>query len=440
MQKTTLQKGIYDNELVKHSATIHISNKLTLIERKIVNVLLKNAYNDLLSSSFFNIKLSSLTDQIGWHSYNTTDLKEAISNLVGTKVEWNIFKKDKKNSWTISTLISSANLEDRPGYCRYSYSEELKLLLSNPNIYARLDLMVQRKFSSKHALAIWEYLIEALCTSDHKETTTNWMTLEDYRRLLGIEDSKYPEFKKFNAWLIKAPLKEINEVSDINAKVEFEKINRRIVSIRFLTSRKKDFQPTLGLEEANNDNLDQDDKIESQEVLLNTLCKEFKLSRAVAEKHILKYGVEQIEANMEYVRVQNKKGKIGNLAAYTVTAIKDDLQLEKTLKESSVVEDDSHLWGKSKQPDLQEKFNEFLEIVKQAVGEDSFKSWFKINLVSLEVDKLLFDAKSTFIAETLIEKHGEVIKDAIYKTFQVKKCSMKDYRIAAERVGWKHIT
>ncbi|MEM5398387.1 hypothetical protein, partial [Staphylococcus gallinarum] len=37
------------SELKKHVATVHVSGELSLLERKIVNVLLLNAYDELLT-------------------------------------------------------------------------------------------------------------------------------------------------------------------------------------------------------------------------------------------------------------------------------------------------------------------------------------------------------------------------------------------------------
>ena len=412
MENNNISTKVKYNELVKHSATIHINNNLSLIERKISNIFLKNAYDNLLSQNIFDIKISNLAEELGWKSYKSSDLKQAIRNLVTTKVEWNIFKKDKKNSWSISTLLASADLEEEQGICKYSYSEGLKKLLNSPNIYARLDLLIQKRFGSKHALAIWEFLVEALCTRNYQEIITEWMTLEQYRSLLNIDNSKYPEFKKFNAWLIKAPLKEINELSDITATAEFEKRGRKVVAVRFKAKRKKELQLSLDIE--NQINQDQDEVVEFKSTLLKEMSKEFDLRKKLSEKIILKYGVEQIVLNLDYVRVQIEKGGIKNIAAYTVYAIENDLRIKNAEKETEEEklkkENYQKTRNKSVNSDYQELFNKVLISLEKEVGKINFKNWFRsINLGNIEEKKVILLSDSNFIANYLQENYLNIL-------------------------------
>lgn len=44
-------------ELKKHVAAVHIRNRLSLLERKVANILLLNAYEDLLTQEVHTIKV-----------------------------------------------------------------------------------------------------------------------------------------------------------------------------------------------------------------------------------------------------------------------------------------------------------------------------------------------------------------------------------------------
>jgi truncated hemoglobin YjbI len=48
-------------EVIKHSAAIHIQNNITLLQRRAWNVLLHNAYDDLLSDDEYRITVKTLT-------------------------------------------------------------------------------------------------------------------------------------------------------------------------------------------------------------------------------------------------------------------------------------------------------------------------------------------------------------------------------------------
>ena len=46
--------------------------------------------------------------------------------------------------------------------CSYAYGPSLREKLHNPRMYARLCLALQNRFSSKHALALWELFVDYL--------------------------------------------------------------------------------------------------------------------------------------------------------------------------------------------------------------------------------------------------------------------------------------
>ena len=55
-----------DQNLKKHIAAIHISNRLTLTQRKASNVLLYNAYDSLLTARVHSIRVKDLAEAIGF--------------------------------------------------------------------------------------------------------------------------------------------------------------------------------------------------------------------------------------------------------------------------------------------------------------------------------------------------------------------------------------
>jgi hypothetical protein len=50
---------------------------------------------------------------------------------------------------------------------------------------------------------------------------------------MGIPQGMYPEFKKLNQYVIKEPLEEINEVTDLTVTVEYKKEGRSVVAVKF---------------------------------------------------------------------------------------------------------------------------------------------------------------------------------------------------------------
>jgi hypothetical protein len=84
-------------DIIKCSATIAISNALSLFERKLWNHLLAHAFMSPKDSSVFSVALATLKEKMGFDSKNIEYLKNALRNLVKTVVEFNILGKDKSN-------------------------------------------------------------------------------------------------------------------------------------------------------------------------------------------------------------------------------------------------------------------------------------------------------------------------------------------------------
>ena len=84
-----------DQNLKKHIAAIHISNRLTLTQRKASNVLLYNAYDSLLTARVHRIRVKDLAEAIGFNTHNLDPLKEALKTLARTVLEWNILDESE---------------------------------------------------------------------------------------------------------------------------------------------------------------------------------------------------------------------------------------------------------------------------------------------------------------------------------------------------------
>ena len=221
-------------EVIKHSAAIHIQSNITLLQRRAWNVLLANAYDDLPSQDEYNVRIKELTHVLEFDSKKDDYLKEALRALTTCAVEWNVLGKDGDNEWGVTTLLAQAKI--RNGICTYAYSPELRRRLHNPRMYARISLSMQNKFESKHAQALWEVCVDYL---DETRNTgeTPFLSLETYRKLMGIAGNLYPEFKAFNRRVIKEPVEEINRVTDFHVEAVYQRKARQIVAIKFKVRR-----------------------------------------------------------------------------------------------------------------------------------------------------------------------------------------------------------
>lgn len=225
-------------QLRKHIAAVHVAGDLNLIERKIINVLLLNAYDNLLTQEEHTISIALLCKMIGWKSSKAYDeLKKAIRRIKAIVIDFDVLHdSDKPSEWTATSPVGEATLSG--GLCTYSYGPRLRAKLANPDIYAVINMNIQRKFQSAYALALYEN-----CIRFRKVGSTGWIAVDDWRRLFGVAKftadkqpipSAYDSFKVFSAKVIKTAVAEVNQVSNIIVSPEYQKQGRNVTHIRFV--------------------------------------------------------------------------------------------------------------------------------------------------------------------------------------------------------------
>ncbi|MDD9745396.1 MULTISPECIES: replication initiation protein [Marinovum] len=211
----------------KNVAAIHVSGKLTLLQRKLSNVLLLNAYDHLVSRPKHQIDARTLCMMVGYNSNDMETLKASLRSLAETTAEWDMLGADGQHEWGVSALLSYAKLKG--GICEYAYSPALAEKLHDPKVFALINLNIQRRFTSGHALALYENCYRFVRTG-----STGWWPIDLFRRLMGVDGSAYYEsFKHLNAKVIKPAVKEVNKTSNILLDPEFRKMGRQVSELRF---------------------------------------------------------------------------------------------------------------------------------------------------------------------------------------------------------------
>ena len=119
-------------EVKKHVGAIHVDGKLTLLQRKIANVLLWNAYDNLLKQEKHRIRVRDIASIVGFDSNDRELLKEGLRGLAKTPLEWNLLHEDGEEEWGVAPMLSQAVI--RGGYCSYAYAPDLREKFFNPEI------------------------------------------------------------------------------------------------------------------------------------------------------------------------------------------------------------------------------------------------------------------------------------------------------------------
>lgn len=309
-------------ELKKHAATIHCSNTLSLLQRKITNALLYHAYKELMLKEEHEITVKQLCRLIGYHGNNHAVIKEALRGLISTVIEWNIVDDETgSENWTASSIIASVSLEGP--ICYYAYSPRMKQLLHSPSMFGKIDLVIQSRFRSSYGLALYEN-----CIRYRGLPHTKWFEMDLFKKLMGVQSGKYDIFRDFKRRVLDKAVDEVNTYSDLIIAPDFIKEGRKVVKIRFkLKERAK--RTRLGSKQ---------EKVKLVSVehteLREKLFENFNLSLDQIEGLMREYSIEFIQDKVGMIEESRpyQEGKIKNLAAYLISAVKNDYQATKQLK------------------------------------------------------------------------------------------------------------
>ncbi|MFI2767927.1 replication initiation protein [Ruegeria faecimaris] len=299
--------GALRRETVKKNvAAIHISGKLTLLQRKLSNVLLLNAYDALTSAQTHTIDARTLAMMVGYNSNDFDTLRASLRALAETVAEWDMLDEQGRQEWGVSSLLSFAKLKN--GVCEYAYSPALAQKLYDPKIYALINVQIQRNFSSGHGLALYEN-----CYRFVRIGSTGWWALDVFRKLMGVDGSDYyTSFKHLNAKIIKPAVAEVNKSSDILIEPEFQKKGRTVTDIRFRIKG----NPQKAMFEI-------DDSDGARNMQVYTKLRDQGVSDRLARQWISEHGEDYVAQKLDYVR---QKGGVKSTLGYLSAALRDDYQ------------------------------------------------------------------------------------------------------------------
>ena len=296
-------------DVIKATGAIHISHKITLLQQQVWNVLLAHAFNDLGTKVVYIMNESDLLEYIPYETRNTEVIKEALKVLNTTQIEYNLFSKDKKKQWGIFTLLAGAKLEN--GELRYGYFEDLRHLLNTPEMYSKINLLIQNKFSSKYALFLYELCVDYLGVEQ-----TPVIALDDFKKYMGIEPYEYPEFKNLNRRVISVALREINERSDLSVSVTYKREHLPITGLKFKIIKKSTSQtPKFPMQEG--------EFLESKSTImaLKDALVSCGVSSGQATQIIESYRVDQITTALDVLK--NSSQPVRNVGAFIKRAIEE---------------------------------------------------------------------------------------------------------------------
>lgn len=304
--------------LKKHVSAIHAVADLTALQRKLVNALLLNAYDNLLTERDHKVNTRVLCDMIGFDSKNTTYLKQALVGIMETVMQFDIMEDDGEHSWEAMSLLTYVRVKG--GVCTYRYEQSLAEKLYHPEIYSKINLSVLRNLRSSHALVLYENCLRYIGTGQ----TPVW-DLEIFRKLMAVE-GRYKEFKFLKRDVVMPAMKEVNTHSNIQVDLLTVRKGRSVAALQF-TVKPNPQLALLGMEE--------DDEVSSTEAY-KALLKQG-VSKTLARSWVIDYGEEYVLDKVDLTDSQAASGKIkSSKAGFLKSAIEQDFHNENAVKRKAL--------------------------------------------------------------------------------------------------------
>jgi hypothetical protein len=204
---------------------------LTLADRRIYNVLIAAAWDRIEKPCTHAIAKKELrgtrdaNDRVG----------ESVERLMAAIARLEIERDGKRYIRRVQLLGATDEGQSEDGVLYYCFPSELRAIICNSQVFARLRRDVIFALSSKYALCLYEVL--------QKRGNLGWkwqeeIPLERFRQILGVEPGKLESFKNLNKWAIQPAVLEVNRLSDFGCRVDPVLAGRKTTGIKLSWWRK----------------------------------------------------------------------------------------------------------------------------------------------------------------------------------------------------------
>lgn len=216
-------------------AIVPTRDKISVLTRKIYNVMLWHAQEQGTEQKTYSARLRDIIHLVEFNSNNTEVIKGYFRSMVTTRVEWQSPTKAEGTNWGVSGLIAHAELTTVRGgevILEWSYSPRLQPSLLDPPRYAKLSLFIMSQLRTHAAVVLYEiccrYLNVGLTARNH---WTWWRPV-----LTGAPEGTndtYNEWKYFKRDCIAKAVAEVNLLSDVEIEAVEHRQGRAMGDLQF---------------------------------------------------------------------------------------------------------------------------------------------------------------------------------------------------------------
>lgn len=316
-----------DNEnqilIKKSNDLIEARYRLTLGEQRLVLLLASQIRKDDKDFNYYEIKISDFAEMFGLKTDKS--LYEKVEKIAGDLLGKKLYLKNDGKSFEGTVWLSYVKYVSGSGTIKLRFDDCLKPYLlqlkHSINGFTQYKLHTVMSFKSAYSIRLYELLKMEVWKSEKLKSTQfeKNFSLDEYRRILGVDKNAYPIFADFRKRVIDTTVLEISEQTELNiSETKYIKTGRKITGITFIVKiRQTDEIKTLQLE------MEDPPKEQTHPIVERLISLGFAVE--TAKRYKTKYGIKRIERNIAYTLAKQQEGAVKDIPAYLNMAIKEDI-------------------------------------------------------------------------------------------------------------------
>ena len=316
-----------DNEnqilIKKSNDLIEARYRLTLGEQRLVLLLASQIRKDDKDFNYYEIKISDFAEMFGLKTDKS--LYEKVEKIAGDLLGKKLYLKNDGKSFEGTVWLSYVKYVSGSGTIKLRFDDCLKPYLlqlkHSINGFTQYKLHTVMSFKSAYSIRLYELLKMEVWKSEKLKSTQfeKSFSLDEYRRILGVDKNAYPIFADFRKRVIDTTVLEISDQTELNiSETKYIKTGRKITGITFIVKiRQTDEIKTLQLE------MEDPPKEQTHPIVERLISLGFAVE--TAKRYKTKYGIKRIERNIAYTLAKQQEGAVKDIPAYLNMAIKEDI-------------------------------------------------------------------------------------------------------------------
>lgn len=199
---------------------------LTLADRRIYNLLIRNAWETISRPVEHRIPKKELR---GHNDNDNVRVGQSIERLMGAIVKVRILRGVTPATRRIPILGVNDEEDPHDGILHYTFPAELREIITESNVFARLRVDIMFALTSKYALALYE-MVQKRGNLQYRQEDE--FSINELRSLLGVPKGKLKRFADLHKYALQPAVQEVNALSDYFVRFDQVKEGRWVTALR----------------------------------------------------------------------------------------------------------------------------------------------------------------------------------------------------------------